>query len=105
MPIAAIAGGVRSSGAIDPAYRVEVSREVKAQASAVEFGAPLVSAQPLTVSERVEVKRLADDATVRADRTALLFTVLFTAIGFLLKSRLPNTRNVEREEPLVPAVH
>ncbi len=100
-----LSGGVRSSAVIDPAYRAEVSREVKAQASAVEFGAPLVSAQPLTVNERVEIKRLADDATVRADRTALLFTVLFTAIGFLLASRLPNTRNVEREESPAPAVH
>jgi hypothetical protein len=49
------------------------------------------------------VKRLADRATVGADRTALLFTLLFTALGFLLAARLPNTRNVERNESLAPA--
>jgi EmrB/QacA subfamily drug resistance transporter len=96
-----LSGGVKSSDAINPAYRVEVSRESQAQASVVEFGGALVSAQPLTAGERAVIKRLADEATVRADRTALLFTLLFTAVGFLLAARLPNTRSVEREEPLV----
>jgi EmrB/QacA subfamily drug resistance transporter len=99
-----LSGGVKSSAAINPAYRAAVSRETKAQASVVEFGGALVSDQPLTAGEREVIKRLADEATVRADRTALLFTLLFTAIGFLLAARLPNTRSVEREEPLV-AVH
>lgn len=105
--IASIAGGlssgVTSSSAIAPSHRAAVSQEVRAQASVVEFGGSLVSTQPLTPDERVEVKRLADRATVRADRTALLFTLLFTALGFLLAARLPNTRNVERNESLAPA--
>jgi hypothetical protein len=104
--IASIAGGlssgVTSSAAIVPAHRATVSREVKAQASVVEFGGTLVSTQPLTAEERVEIKRLADRATARADRTALLFTLFFTAVGFLLAARLPNTRNVERNESLAP---
>jgi len=37
---------------------------------------------------------------VCADRTALIFTIVFTAIGFLLAMRLPNTRNVERNQSL-----
>jgi hypothetical protein len=98
-----LSGGVKSSAAIDPAYRAEVSREVKAQASAVEFGGALVTSHPLTEGEQVEIKRLADAATVRADRTALLFTLMFTAIGFLLAARLPNTRNVERDQSLATA--
>jgi hypothetical protein len=93
-----LAGGVGSSAAINPAYRAEVSREVRAQASAIEFGGSVNSAQPLTPAERVEIKQLANRATVRADRTALLFTLLFTPIGFLLATRLPNTRSVERDE-------
>jgi hypothetical protein len=104
--IASIAGGlssgVTSSAAIAPAHRATVSREVKAQASVVEFGGTLVSTQPLTADERVEIKRLANRATARADRTALLFTLFFTAVGFLLAARLPNTRNVERNESLAP---
>ena len=93
-----LSGGVKSSAAINPVERAAVSREVKAQASAVEFGGRLVSSQPLTSAERVEIKRISNEATVRADRTALIFTILFTAIGFLLAMRLPNTRNVERSQ-------
>jgi EmrB/QacA subfamily drug resistance transporter len=98
-----LSGGVKSSAAIDPSHRLAVSQEVRAQASTVEFGGQLVSSQPLSAGERAEVKRLADAATVRADRTALLFTLLFTAVGFALASRLPNTRNVERDQSLAPA--
>jgi len=98
-----LSGGVASSAAINPAYRVAVSREVRTQASAVEFGGALVTAQPLTAAERTEIKRLSNEATVRADRTALLFTIFFTAVGLLLASRLPNTRSVEREQSLAPA--
>jgi MFS transporter len=100
-----LSGGVKSSPAINPTYRAAVSQEVRAQASIVEFGGSLTSAQPVTPAERAEIKRLADKATVRADRTALIFTLLFTAIGFLLAARLPNTRNVERDQSLAPAVH
>ncbi len=95
-----LAGGVKSSSTINPTYRTVVSNEVRAQASVVEFGGALVSAQPLSPAERTEIKHLADQATVRADRTALIFTILFTALGFLLASRLPNTRSVERDQPL-----
>jgi hypothetical protein len=98
-----LSGGVKSSLAIDPSHRLAVTQEVRAQASAVEFGGQLVSTQPLSEGERAEIKRLADVATVRADRTALLFTLLFTAIGFALASRLPNTRNVERDQSPAPA--
>jgi len=64
------------------------------------FGGPLIGSRPLTPAERLEIKRISNQATVRADRTALIFTILFTAIGFLLAMCLPNTRNVERNESL-----
>jgi hypothetical protein len=95
-----LSGGVKSSATINPVYRAAVSREVKAQASAVEFGGRLTSSQPLTLAERLEIKQISNQATVRADRTALIFTIVFTAIGFLLAMRLPNTRNVERSQSL-----
>ncbi len=95
-----LSGGVKSSATINPVYRAAVSREVKAQASAVEFGGRLTSSQPLTPAERLEIKQISNQATVRADRTALIFTIVFTAIGFLLAMRLPNTRNVERSQSL-----
>jgi hypothetical protein len=95
-----LSGGVKSSATINPVYRAAVSREAKAQASAVEFGGRLISSQPLTPAERVEIKQISNQATVRADRTALIFTIVFTAIGFLLAMRLPNTRNVERNQSL-----
>ncbi len=91
-----LAGGVASSKAIQPANRTVLSQEVKAQASAVEFGGTLQSSVTLTAGERTAIKELSDEATVRADRIALLFTILFTAIGLLLARKLPDGKNMER---------
>jgi EmrB/QacA subfamily drug resistance transporter len=91
-----LSGGVKSSPAITAADRPALSQQVKAQASVVEFGGTLRTTVPLTPAERVEIKRISDRATVRADRTALLFTILFTALGFLLAFKLPNSRSMER---------
>jgi nitrate/nitrite transporter NarK len=91
-----LSGGVETSTAIQPADRPVLSRQVKAQASVVEFGGTLQTSVHLTAAERTEIKRLSDRATVRADRIALLFTILFTAIGFLLARKLPEGKNMER---------
>lgn len=94
-----LGSGVRSSSAIDAGYRTTVGREARAQASAIEFGAPVRTSAPITPAERSEIKAIADRSTVRADRLALLFTLLFTIVGILLSARLPNTKNVERHAP------
>jgi hypothetical protein len=96
---AGLAGGVGSSRAIDSRYRAAVSQEVRSQASSIEFGAPVATTAPLTSAERSEIKLIANRATVKADRLALLFTLLFTIVGFLLSARLPNTRNLEHHDP------
>jgi predicted MFS family arabinose efflux permease len=105
--IASIAVGLGSGVRSSPTFssRPALSTEVQAQASAVEFGAPLSTSAPLTTDERREIKRISDRATTRADRTALLFTLLFTTVGFLLAARLPNTRSVERDNGAPSAGH
>jgi len=40
----------------------------------------------MMAGERAAIKQLSDEATVRADRIALLFTILFTAIGLARKT-------------------
>jgi len=50
----------------------------------------------MMAGERAAIKQLSDEATVRADRIALLFTILFTAIGFLLARKLPEGKDMER---------
>ncbi len=91
-----LAGGVKSSTAIQAADRPVLSQQVKAQASVVEFGGTLQTSVQLTAGERAAIKQLSDEATVRADRIALLFTILFTAIGFLLARKLPEGKDMER---------
>ncbi|HVW31716.1 MAG TPA: MFS transporter [Acidimicrobiia bacterium] len=91
-----LSGGVKSSPVVAPANRPVLAAQVKAQASAVEFGERLHTTVQLTPAEQAEIKHLSDEATVRADRIALLFTILFTGIGFLLAQKLPNSRDMER---------
>lgn len=93
-----LAKGIQESPVILPANKTIVSQEVSAQASAVEFGGAVRTSTVLTDTEQAEIKRVANASTINANRTALLFTVGFTFLGFLAASQLPKIRNVEQRK-------
>lgn len=93
--------GVRDSRQISDAHRPALAEAVQAQSSNIEFGLPLHGEQ-LDKSEQVELKRLSNASTVKANREALLATAAFTVLAFLLATQLPNVglHKLEKEESL-----
>lgn len=83
--------GVQSSTTIATANKPSLTQTVQQQSSAIEFGVP-ISSQRLSTSEVKDLKRISNSSTVRANKEALLYTAVFTALAFLLASQLPNVQ-------------
>jgi predicted MFS family arabinose efflux permease len=107
--IASLAGnlktGIANSTIIPAKSRTAVAEQISAQSSAVEFGTPFTSSTKLSHEQDVEIKNISNSSTVRANREALLYTALFTASALLLAGRLPNTKQLEKNESLAPSGH
>jgi hypothetical protein len=71
--------------------------------SAIEFGADLQSSEPLTPEQHDEIRRIAQESTVDANKRAYLFTIGTTLLALGLATRLPKGTNIDRHEPLQPA--
>lgn len=98
---AGLSGGVAGSTVLSPSRRSAISQAVKSQSSNIEFGLPLQGLR-LSASESQELKRISNVSTVKANKEALLFTAIFTALAFLLASQLPNVhlRDLEKGQSL-----
>jgi hypothetical protein len=71
--------------------------------SAIEFGADLESSEPLTPEQHDEIRRIAQESTVDANKRAYLFTIGTTLLALGLATRLPKGTNIDRHESLQPA--
>ncbi|HVU59363.1 MAG TPA: MFS transporter [Candidatus Saccharimonadales bacterium] len=106
--IASITNGmvdrVANSPAIADANRTALTQTVRAQSSNIEFGIP-ITGEHLSPEEAAELKTIADESTVEANKEALLYTAIFTALAFLVAAQLPSVQlhRLEKSESL--AVH
>ena len=82
--------------------RTVVAEAASKQVSAIEFGADLKTSENLTAAQHDEIRRIAHQSTVDANKRAYLFTILTTLRAFGLATRLPKGLDVERNEPLQP---
>jgi MFS family permease len=94
--------GIMSSTKLDPRLRSVVAEAASTQVSAIEFGGPLQSSEPLTPEQHREIHVIAQQATVDAIKRAYLFTIGTTLLALGLATRLPKGINVERNESLGP---
>lgn len=96
--------GISSSTTIPDSHKVMVTSTAAAQSSNIEFGAPLQG--DLTKTEAVELKRISNISTVKANREALLFTALFSVVALAVATQLPNValHGIEKNESLAPSV-
>jgi EmrB/QacA subfamily drug resistance transporter len=96
-----LAKGVQNSPQISESHRAGLVQAVGEQSSNIEFGIPLHGAE-LTPAEAQEVKRIANDSTVKANKQALLFTVGVTLLALLLATQLPsvNLAGLDKGESL-----
>ncbi len=94
--------GILASPSLDARQRTVVAEAASKQASAIEFGADLQTSENLTAAQHEEIRRIAHQSTVDANKRAYLFTILTTLLAFGLATRLPKGLDVERNEPLQP---
>jgi EmrB/QacA subfamily drug resistance transporter len=96
---ASLSAGVKASPVIPEAQKPAIAQSVAAAASSVEFGGVRQeSAHPLPPDVEQELSRIAKQASTDGSRRAIIFTTLFSFLGFLLAGLLPNIKNVERNE-------
>ena len=91
---------IKQSPNITESNKALIAKEVSQQASAVEFGAAVRSSVPLSESEKAEIKSISNSSTVRANKIALGVTTIFTLLAFVSVSRVPNLKNIEKNQSL-----
>ncbi len=91
---------INQSPNITESNKTLIAKEVSQQASAVEFGAAVRTSVPLSESEKAEIKSISNSSTVRANKIAIGVTTMFTLLAFVSVSRVPNLKNLERNQSL-----
>jgi len=93
--------GVNNSSVISEQHRPALAQAVSAQSSNIEFGIPLQGTS-LSPDEAKELKRIANESTVKANKQSLLFTAAFTIGALALASQLPSVglSGLEKDESL-----
>ncbi len=91
-----LVNGVNQSQIIPQSVKPMLSEAVSTQTSNVEFegGARVGEKLPPGVSE--EIINISHQATVDADKTALMVGMLFTILGFLVSFTIPKFKKVEQ---------
>lgn len=97
--------GIDASTVLPAANRPHISQEVVQQSSAVEFGEQIKSRENLNEEQRAEIKAVANQSTVSANRTVLIYTIGFMALALLVATQLPATNQLERNESMAAAAH
>lgn len=101
-----LSSGVKESALIPAQLKDQLSSTLSHQTSNVEFGGGphLVGGIPTTITKEITV--ISHNATTDANKTALLYSVLFVLLGIAASSWLPNVKNLERNEPAMdPTLH
>jgi EmrB/QacA subfamily drug resistance transporter len=84
-----ITSGIQASNVFPEASRTSLAAEVTAQTSAVEFGAKLRTKETLNETEKAEIKRISNEATVHGNHIALIYMAV-AALGALgISTMLP----------------
>ncbi len=98
-----VTSGIMASTSIPHEVKPMVLRSLATQQSNIEFGggAQLPSSVPPSVA--TEIRRIAALATTSANRDALIYTIIFAGLGFLVSFGLPNVKNLEREQSATKA--
>ncbi len=94
---------IKASTVIPDDMKTSILKVLSTQQSNIEFGG---GAQlPSTTSPVVvkEIQRIAAVATTDANRSAILYTIIFGALAVVVSFGLPNVKNLEREKSATEA--
>lgn len=98
---AGLSSGIKQSTGINPHRKEAVASAAATQSSSIEFGIPLHDTG-LSPDEMQELKRISNESTVKANREAIIYTVVFATLSLLLTSQLPNVglKDLEKNKSL-----
>jgi EmrB/QacA subfamily drug resistance transporter len=96
---------IETSAVLPVANRANISQEVVRQSSAVEFGGQIHSRESLSEEQHAEIKSIANQSTVIANRAVLVYTIGFMALALVIATQLPRTKQLERSQSVAASAH
>jgi len=98
---ASLVTGIKDSSTIPAQTKTQIAQALSSNASEIELGG--IDSQrsentPPIVKQ--ELKKITNQASAEAARTAILYTGAFIALGFLVSFTLPNTKDLEQNQDL-----
>lgn len=94
-----LADGVQASAVIPPAMKTTLSEAIQKQTSNVEFGGGAHLSTVVPENIKTEIVTISHEATVKANRSTLLYGAFFALLGFFTSLLLPSSKKHARKEP------
>lgn len=93
-----LTSGINNSRVIPDRLKGQISSAVSQQSSAIEFGneTKIGTNTPQVISD--EIKSVSNQATTDANRLAIIYAIVFMALGFVASFWLPKESNIEKNE-------
>lgn len=95
-----LVSGIQSSAVIPPQLKTQIAQAASTQTSNVEFGggAQLPTKVPQVITDEITI--ISYQATVEANKKALLYGIFFAILGFLVSFSIPNKQNLDHRESI-----
>jgi EmrB/QacA subfamily drug resistance transporter len=90
--------GVQASSVIPAQAKAQIESRVNAHAEEFQFAGSNGTTGQVSPQIAAEMKTIAASAITDANRRTYLYTLAFVLLGLLVSTRLPNVRNLERNE-------
>ena len=93
-----LSSSIQGSTVVPDSMKDTLATSVPAQTSDVEFSGLNATTSQLPTYISNEIHSLSQQATVDANKTALLYGILFAILGFLVSFWLPSVKNLEKNQ-------
>jgi len=98
--VSSLKTNIAASPVLPTESRNQIALEVSQQSSAVEFGEQIQSRATLTDEQHAEIKAIANQSTVTANRATLIYTIGFMMLALAFATQLPKSRKLDKSESL-----
>jgi MFS family permease len=95
-----LVSGIKDSKVIPERAKNAISSNISTQTSNVEFGGGAKVSGNLPAVIKDEITNISHSSITSANKQALSYASLIAFLGFLVSFTLPNTKNIETEQPV-----
>jgi EmrB/QacA subfamily drug resistance transporter len=96
---AGLAEGIKSSSVIPEQFKPQIESAISEHAEDFQFGSSGSSqGGQLPAEVSAEISTITKQAITNANKKTALYSLLFVILGIIVSTRLPNVRNLERNE-------